>query len=206
MRNKLILLISLIIIFTLTGCDNWGEASVEGKQQLIDEHLKNMKYSGEKNQGSILNPDPKYTVMVSRVIDGDTIVFTYNNKDVKGRLLCIDAPEDTHKKQAWGHEATLYLRKLIEGKMIEIEFDNDERDKYGRYLIHVTYNGQSVQQLLLQQGLARIAYIYDQYKYIDDYKAAEKEAKRTKKNIWSVQGYSTPSGYNMSVIKKKKVS
>lgn len=132
--------------------------------------------------------------------------FLIINKDVKGRLLCIDAPEDTQKKHAWGHEATLYLRKLIEGKMIEIEFDKDKQDKYGRYLIHVIYNGQSVQQLLLQQGLTRIAYLYDHYKYIDDYKEAEKEAKRMKKNIWSVPGYSTTTGFNMSVLKKKKVS
>lgn len=78
MIKNMIILLSAVFVLVLSGCSSWGEASVDGKRQLINDHLKNMKYSNARNQESILNPNPKYTVMVRRVIDGDTIVFSYN--------------------------------------------------------------------------------------------------------------------------------
>ncbi|WP_369426017.1 thermonuclease family protein [Cytobacillus pseudoceanisediminis] len=62
------------------------------------------------------------------------------------------------------------------GKEIEIESDPnaDITDKYGRYLIHAFISGKSIQQILILEGLVRVAYLYDEYNYTDLYLAAEK--------------------------------
>ncbi|MFD2216398.1 thermonuclease family protein [Metabacillus endolithicus] len=129
-------------------------------------------------------------VHVERVIDGDTIEFRTGDGTLHvGRLLCINAPEYTKTRQPYGKEATLFLRNLIEDKDIEIEYDIDIIDKYDRKLIHVKFNGQSVQELLLKEGLVRVAYLYNDYKYIDKYREAEQVATNKQINIWSKEKY-----------------
>jgi endonuclease YncB( thermonuclease family) len=47
---------------------------------------------------------------VKRVIDGDTLVAlqTHDNKEVRIRLKCVDAPET--KQEPWGKKATEKLK------------------------------------------------------------------------------------------------
>lgn len=75
-------------------------------------------------------------------------------------------------------------------------------DKYGRYLVHVFIDGQSIQEKLLLEGLVRVAYLYNEYNYIDMYRTAEQIAKDDRLNIWSIPGYvDDKNGFNMEVIK-----
>jgi len=69
------------------------------------------------------------TYTVERVIDGDTLKLT-NGEEVQ--MIGIKAPED----EKVGQEATEFI-KWLEGKEIELEFDVQERDKYGRLLAYV---------------------------------------------------------------------
>jgi len=91
------------------------------------------------------------TYTVERVIDGDTIKLT-NGERVQ--LIGIDTPESKPNDKAkrdsertgkdietitkMGQEATEYVKKLLpEGKEVHLEFDVQERDKYGRLLAYV---------------------------------------------------------------------
>jgi len=91
------------------------------------------------------------TYTVERVIDGDTIKLT-NGERV--RLIGIDAPEsqpnDKAKRDAertgqdletinkMGQRATEFLKRFInEGDTVELEFDVQKWDKYGRLLAYV---------------------------------------------------------------------
>lgn len=118
-------------------------------------------------------------------------------------MLCLNSPEDTSKHEAFGDVSTQFLTELIDGKEITIEHDKDASDKYGRELVHIFYNGQNVNQLMIEQGLARVAYLYDDYKYIHEYKQAEEIAKGEERNIWSIPNYVSQSsnGYDMRVIR-----
>jgi len=81
------------------------------------------------------------TVQVVRIIDGDTIeVCCVFGDRVKVRYIGIDTPEIHHPMKGvepYGKEAVETNRKLVDGKTVRLEFDVEQRDKYGRILAYV---------------------------------------------------------------------
>lgn len=145
------------------------------------------------------------TVKVSKVIDSDTIEYfdPQVGSNVTARLIGINGPEYTKEKQLYGKEATEFLTHLILGQEIQIESDPNANttDRYGRYLIHAFIGGRSIQSILIKEGLVRVAYLYDKYKYIDSFQEAEAVAKKSGLNIWSIPGYvDNKNGFNMEII------
>lgn len=140
-------------------------------------------------------------VTLVRVVDGDTIKIMYKGEEKNVRYLLIDTPETSHPrlgKQPFGPEAKTRNEELIKSGKLTIEFDVGERiDKYGRLLAYVYAGGKSVQETLLKEGLARVAYVYPpNTRHLDRFKAAEKIAKDKKIGIWSIENYATDSGFN----------
>ena len=74
---------------------------------------------------------------VTRVIDGDTFLTKSRKKSV--RLANVDAPE---KGARGGKTATNHLKKLIQGKKVEV--NTVARDVYGRAVANVKVDGKSV--------------------------------------------------------------
>lgn len=70
-----------------------------------------------------------------------------------------------------------------------------ERDKYGRLLGYLYSDGESIQEVLLREGLARVAYVYNDKRHLDRYRELEREAKRFEKGIWSIENYVTEKGF-----------
>lgn len=159
-----------------------------------------------RNYAGEIKKAERRKVKVTEVVDSDTIKY-YDSalgKVVTARLIGINGPEYTKEVQYLGKESTQFLTTLILGKEIEIEGDPnaDMTDRYGRYLIHAFIGGKSIQQILLMEGLVRLAYIYSNYRYIDTYEEAETAAKEAGLNIWSIPGYvDSKNGFNMDVIK-----
>ncbi|MEK4876109.1 thermonuclease family protein [Bacillus sp. FSL W8-0102] len=89
-------------------------------------------------------------------------------------------------------------RELVNSGNLSLEFDkSSKRDKYGRLLAYVFVDGKSVQEELLKEGYARVAYIYDPpYKYLSAYENDEKTAQNKHLNIWSDPSYVTDKGFN----------
>ncbi|OZM56286.1 nuclease [Lottiidibacillus patelloidae] len=138
--------------------------------------------------------DGDYLYEVTKVVDGDTIKVIINNKEETIRLLLIDTPETVHPSkpvQPFGPEASTFVKELLEGKKVRIELGISERDKYGRLLAYVyTESGEMVNELLLAEGLARVAYIYEpNTKYVDQFYAIQNEARKQNVGIWSIENY-----------------
>ncbi|MFF3036723.1 thermonuclease family protein [Arthrobacter citreus] len=78
---------------------------------------------------------------VVRVIDGDTLVVDFQNKDVTVRLLNVDTPEtkDPSKPvECLGPEATEFLADALPaGSKVSLAFDVEREDRYGRTLAAV---------------------------------------------------------------------
>ena len=134
----------------------------------------------------------KKEVIFKKCVDGDTIQVLYNNKKERIRLLAIDTPESVLdngiKIEKYGKEASNYTCEHVKNaKKIEIEFDpnSDQRDKYGRLLAYVYLDDVMLQKSLLGEGLAKVAYLYNDYLYTDELKAIEKEAMDNHLGIWS---------------------
>lgn len=141
-------------------------------------------------------------VEVTEVIDGDTVKIIYDGKETTVRYLLVDTPETNHPRfgeQPLGPEATERNRELIEqAQQVEIEFDVGDRfDDYDRLLAYFYADGESVQEQLLEEGFARVAYVFPpNTRYVDEFRAAESEAKDAEIGIWEYENYSTDRGFN----------
>jgi endonuclease YncB( thermonuclease family) len=91
--------------------------------------------------------DEKPTYKVANVVDGDTIVIEGNQRI---RLSNIYAPE---LEYCGGQEAKDYLEKLVLGKKVSIESQNE--DVFNRSLALVYVAGTLVNEEMLAQGLVR---------------------------------------------------
>ena len=59
------------------------------------------------------------------------------------------------------------------------------------------YRGESVQEMLLRKGLARVAFVYPPNdSYVTRFKEIEAEARENKCGIWSLEGYAHSRGFN----------
>ena len=134
-----------------------------------------------------VNASDKFEVKLKKCVDGDTAYFIYNNKEIKTRFLAIDTPESTKEVEKYGPEASEYTCILLkEAKSIELEYDNnsDKKDKYDRHLVWVFVDDKLLQEEVVKEGLAEVAYLYDDYKYTDRLLEAQETAKKEEKNLW----------------------
>jgi micrococcal nuclease len=119
-----------------------------------------------------------FEVTVRDVIDGDTVAVAFSDGTVENvRLLGVDTPEvradtqpeeyegipDTEAGRAhlrtWGEQATEFAQsRLTVGETIRIETDAtaDRRGTYGRLLVYLYDDGDLFNQLLLEEGYARL--------------------------------------------------
>lgn len=129
-------------------------------------------------------------VTFTRHVDGDTSWFHVDGKDIKVRYLAIDTEETVHPtKEATeiGYTASEYVEEtLSSAKKIELEYDanSDAVDKYDRTLAWVWVDGKLFQKELVENGLAKVAYVYADYKYLDQLYAAQEDAKENRLGVW----------------------
>jgi endonuclease YncB( thermonuclease family) len=97
-------------------------------------------------------PAAKTTVLVTRVIDGDTIELS-NGQDV--RIVGIDTPEvgECHYVTATTHMADLVLNRRV-----RLTIADEDRDHYGRLLRYVDVNGTDAGLSQIRAGLAIARY------------------------------------------------
>ena len=95
---------------------------------------------------------------VVRVTDGDTIKVVNNGKASTIRLVGIDAPETSKKKnqpgQPFSRKSTKYLVNLVLNKSVEVK--SYGTDRYGRTLGVVFVDGKNVNLEMIKAGLAEV--------------------------------------------------
>ncbi|MEH7225916.1 thermonuclease family protein [Bacillus sp. JJ1566] len=70
-------------------------------------------------------------VIVSRVVDGDTVELSDGRKI---RLVGVNTPESTTRQEVYGKEASNYTTTELEGKKVWLQKDVSDTDRYNRYL------------------------------------------------------------------------
>jgi micrococcal nuclease len=126
-------------------------------------------------------------VEVLRVIDGDTLEVLLNNQKRRIRLLLVDTPEITKgKNEPYGQEAKQHVWAMLQAVRNRVTIEIEGMDKYGRLLAHVFAAGVNLQKSLLTNGLAKYAYDYGDYKYENEYREAERQAREKQRGIWSI--------------------
>jgi len=123
------------------------------------------------------------TGLVVSVADGDTItVLDADKVQHKIRLAGIDAPE---KMQAFGNRSKESLSALAFDKTVNVE--TSKRDRYGRQIGKVLVNGQDVNLVQVERGMAWFYRKYQREQSPNDqklYEAAEDTARADKRGLW----------------------
>ncbi|UCD84978.1 MAG: thermonuclease family protein [Deltaproteobacteria bacterium] len=135
---------------------------------------KGSEYQGKSFEG-----------VVKKAIDGDTIVLA-SGQEV--RYIGIDAPEmKAPPKQGryYGKESYELNKKLVEGKKVRLELEEQKMDFERRLLAHVFVGDFFVSAELVKQGRARVATFPPNIKYEELFIKLEKEAIEKKRGIWS---------------------
>ena len=98
------------------------------------------------------SPDDRF--VVKRVLDGDTMELQGGDRL---RLLAIDTPE---KDEPFHHQATDFLTRMTVGRVAEIEYANQRRDKYGRLLGYLHIDTLFVNKAIIDSGYGNV-YLFD---------------------------------------------
>lgn len=128
-------------------------------------------------------------VVVSKVVDGDTIELT-DGQTV--RLIGIDTPETVDPRRpvgCFGKEASNEAKKILLGKEVILQKDVSETDKYKRLLRYVFLpleDGQTlfVNDYLVREGFAKVLTYPPDVKYNEQFRLAESEARENKRGLW----------------------
>lgn len=125
------------------------------------------------------------TLRVRQVIDGDTLTVSGIGTV---RLIGVDAPEKQggfREAEPFGNEATAFLKRLAEGKLVRLEYDGDRKDRYDRTLAYVFLeDGTLVNEAIIRGGWAE-TYRSFTYRRKPDFLAAEREARAAGRGIWA---------------------
>ena len=124
------------------------------------------------------------TVTVQRVIDGDTIEIKSDEFGTQMvRLVGVNCPEWTKKKEPFGAEATEFTKKALAsaGNVVTLETDGEIYDRFNRRLSVVWLgdrrDGETLNEQLLRAGLAVANLKYEYSEELKDrYRAAVGDA------------------------------
>ena len=154
------------------------------------------------------------------ILDGDTfdLVGCERTLDEAGdddriRLLGVQAPEiasEADEAECFGNEATEYLRQLIDGRTLRLEFDQECYGYYNRTLAWVFISGEEddplreeleefdeiglnedgsfevlVNELMVRAGYARIYEAEEEGRYFDRLQQAELQAAHSDQGLWA---------------------
>ena len=124
-------------------------------------------------------------LICAKVIDGDTIVLSNGEKV---RLIGVDTPETKHPQKPaeyYGKEATAFTKRMVGGKVVKLKYDVQRRDEYDRLLAYVyLMNGTFLNAEIIKQGYGH-AYTRFPFKYMEEFKQYEKEARENKRGLWT---------------------
>jgi micrococcal nuclease len=139
--------------------------------------------------GGVTNDGP---AVITRVVDGDTVVVDVGGRRETVRLVGIDAPESVHPTrpiECFGPEASSTLSSLLPvGTEVVLERDVEARDPYDRLLAYVLRASDSlnVNIELVSLGAAVPLVIPPNTAYRDQIADAAVAARREQRGLWAV--------------------
>ena len=136
---------------------------------------------------------PAERVLVTDVIDGDTVKVVRGRRQETVRLIGVDTPETGRPDtpvQFHGPEAALFTRRSLIGKRVRLEFEPPDRlggsaDKYHRTLAYIfTDEGMNFNLELVRLGHGR-TYTKYPFRYQREFSKAEQDAREAGLGLWN---------------------
>jgi micrococcal nuclease len=180
---NVIVFLTLMVIFVGFKEGNWLQ-----NLGISDSYKPQNSYAKTTINGS---KDGIEKSQVKRVVDGDTVELTNGQKI---RLLNIDTPETVKANtpiMCFGPEASTFTKKLLTDKMVQLTYDKEANDQYGRGLRFIFLDGvdtgnveNSINAELVKNGFARMVVYKPNNTYAKEFQAWENEAKSKKLGLW----------------------
>ena len=181
-EKKIIISILFIIILLITGRTQLKEYLPPELQNLASfpspTHLANVKDTSNQN---VLKEN---LVKVTKIVDGDTIQL---ENGMKLRYIGIDTPESVDPRktvECFAKEANKRNTELVLGKIVRLEKDISETDRYGRLLRYVYVEDTMINEQLVREGYAVSSSYPPDIKHQVQLKAAELGARENKRGLW----------------------
>jgi micrococcal nuclease len=130
---------------------------------------------------------------VVRLVDGDTVILRGRGvgplpaEPTRVRLLLVDTPEVHTAQECFGEQASERADQLLpDGSRVRVEADRDPEDRFERALLHVwSSDGVNVGEALVREGFATVLQVDPNVRYLEQFEAAEQEARRADRGLWS---------------------
>jgi micrococcal nuclease len=135
-----------------------------------------------------VSPTPgRVQAQVVRVVDGDTIEVDMGGHIYAVRYIGIDTPETQHPDkpvEPFGPEASAKNEELVGGKVVELEKDVSETDRYDRLLRYVWVGDLMVNAELVRLGYAQVSTYPPDVKYQELFLQLQQEARDAGAGLW----------------------
>ncbi len=146
---------------------------------------------------------------VTKVVDGDTLIVKAGKKKTTIRLIGVDTPEkhesdklyrDSQRTgqevktiRALGKKSSDFTKKLLKGRPVRLEFDQEKTDVYGRTLAYVYFQPKGnpppeedlmLNRVLVESGYAH-AYSKFPFRYREEFIELERMAREAARGLWA---------------------
>jgi len=165
------------------------EESPENQSQSDNQAVKTDSQESLPQQTTQPSQPTSQLFSVVKVVDGDTIKVDINGTTETLRLIGINTPETVDPRkpvECFGIEASNRAKELLTNKKVRLEADpsQGERGIYGRLLRYIWLeDGTFFNKQMILDGYAN-EYTYNTpYKYQNEFKQAEKEARENKRGL-----------------------
>lgn len=190
--NKKIVAIVLVVGATLVSCGPGSVPSPGPSMTPLAAAPSAAAPAAASVRASPVAPTSRQRVQVLSVTDGDTIRVSIDGRSTPVRYIGIDTPETVDPRQSagcFGKEASDANKRLVEGKMVELEKDVSETDRFDRLLryVYVEIAGRGlvmVNEELVRGGFAKSTSYPPDVKYQEVFRVRESEARTAAAGLW----------------------
>lgn len=197
--NPVPIIVFLIILsLTIFGIYDTFYKDVDNanKNSSNEKNTSNITNSNNTNESNTTVTEEKFVkAYVKRVVDGDTIIVTIDDNEYRLRLIGVNSPEYTSKIEEYGKEATEYTTSMLNGKIVYLEKDVSETDKYKRLLRYVwleipnRFSEDEIKRkmfnaILVINGYAQAATYPPDVKYANYFKTFSDIARKNNVGLW----------------------
>jgi len=123
---------------------------------------------------------------VTRVVDGDTVYVRFRDRELDVRLIGIDTPEvdPSIGVDCYGDEASAFTERELDGRRVNLEFDVERHDRYGRVLAYIWLAGDLFNERLVNEGYAVVTTFPPNVRYVERFTAAQARARDAGRGLW----------------------
>lgn len=145
--------------------------------------------------------DPEAKVI--EVVDGATIIVSYDGHPVSCVYIGVSAPESENPLASINTASRQFNRNLVEGKIVRLEFDEQKYDKYGRLLAYVYCDDVFVNAELIRQGYGFVMITSPNTRHAEDFLNLEAEARKSKRGSWAEPNTEGPAARSETSLERQ---